>query len=431
MLDNKIICSFCNEESTEKNPIISKNDESLHICKNCSEITFKILNNVPENFDINKIIIKELKNNDKKESLEKQTNLKNEIVIKTPKELKSHLDDYIIGQDKAKKTLAVAIYNHYKRLQNNIGNTNDSEISKSNVLFIGPTGSGKTLLVQTIAKVLNIPLAIADATSLTQAGYVGDDVENIITKLVNSANGDIDRAEMGIVFIDEIDKIARVGESKSITRDVSGEGVQQALLKIIEGTKVRAPKNGERKHPQGDNYNDILEVDTTNILFICGGAFEGLDKISNDRKKDKKVGFNFEEKVISNNAENNEEIEEEIEIDDLIKFGIIPELVGRLHLITTLKGITKENMLEILTKPKNSLVNQYKTLFKMDNVELIFSENALNEIVDKAFKRKTGARGLRAILENIMLDIMFDLPSYKDKKLTIDYIKGSFKTIVK
>ncbi|MGE3301112.1 MAG: ATP-dependent protease ATP-binding subunit ClpX, partial [Arcobacter sp.] len=334
-----------------------------------------------------------------------------EIKIKTPAELKKILDEYVIGQERAKKVLSVAVYNHYKRIFRHNEIDDDTELNKSNVLLIGPTGSGKTLLAQTISKYLDVPLAIADATSLTEAGYVGDDVENVVTRLVQAADGDIKKAERGIIFIDEVDKVARMSENRSITRDVSGEGVQQALLKIVEGSVVNVPPKGGRKHPG----QDALQVDTTNILFICGGAFDGLEDIIKKKQGANVLGFNQDKKT----KNEQDKIISKVETDDLVKYGLIPELIGRLHMIATLNEITEDDMVHILTEPKNALIKQYIKLFQMDNVTLKFEKDALKELAKLAIVRKTGARGLRSILEDIMLDIMFDLPKYKNKTVTI------------
>ena len=334
--------------------------------------------------------------------------------IPSPKEIKDTLDEYVIGQDEAKKTLAVAVYNHYKRIaheeelsQKHDKDENDVEIQKSNILLLGPTGCGKTLLASTLAKILNVPFAIADATTLTEAGYVGEDVENILLKLIQAADGDIEKAEKGIIYIDEIDKITRKSENPSITRDVSGEGVQQALLKIVEGTIASVPPQGGRKHPQ----QELLQINTSNILFICGGAFEGLENIIKDRIGKKSIGFGAE--IQSSKDIDRYKVFEELLPQDLLKFGMIPEFIGRLPIIASLKELDKQALIKITTEPKNALVKQYKILLEMDDVELEFEPEALEAIVDKAIERKTGARGLRSIIEDIMRDIMFDIPSNK------------------
>ena len=391
---SKIICDFCGATDTKDNPVIA--GDNACICKSCVTAANEIMTgDLPGSQKQSKIDPIEAK----------------EIKIKTPAELKSILDEYVVGQDRAKKVLSVAVYNHYKRIFRHHEIEDDTELSKSNVLLIGPTGSGKTLLAQTISKYLDVPLAIADATSLTEAGYVGDDVENVVTRLVQAADGDIKKAERGIIFIDEIDKIARMSENRSITRDVSGEGVQQALLKIIEGAVVNVPPKGGRKHPGQDS----LQVDTTNILFICGGAFDGLEDIIKRKQGSNVLGFNQDKK----SKVEQDKIISNVETDDLVKYGLIPELIGRLHMIATLNEITKEDMVHILTEPKNALIKQYIKLFEMDNVTLEFEKDALLELANLAIIRKTGARGLRSILEDIMLDIMFDLPKYKSKKIVI------------
>ncbi|HIY44547.1 MAG TPA: ATP-dependent protease ATP-binding subunit ClpX [Candidatus Helicobacter avistercoris] len=335
-----------------------------------------------------------------------------EMALPTPKELKDALDEYVIGQDEAKKTLSVAVYNHYKRIFRGDykGEFEDVEISKSNVLFIGPTGSGKTLMAQTLAKTLGVPIAISDATSLTEAGYVGEDVENILTRLLQASDGDVERAQKGIVFIDEVDKISRLSENRSITRDVSGEGVQQALLKIIEGSLVNIPPKGGRKHP----HQEFIQIDTSNILFLCGGAFDGLQEIIKRRLGGNTLGFNQEK-----NNKDDSYVLHFVEPEDLVSYGLIPELIGRLPVITTLDEITQEAMVEILTKPKNSLIKQYQKLFGMDGVKLEFEKGALDEIAKLAITRKTGARGLRSILEEVLNPLMFDLPSLNGKTITI------------
>ena len=372
-------CSFCSATESEENPLIA--GESAYICSNCVVSAYKILFG--------------------EEEQEENTADLGAHTLYTPKEINALLNEYIIGQENAKKTLSVAVYNHYKRIfRDNI--EDDTQIAKSNVLLIGPTGSGKTLLAQTIARFLNVPIAIADATNLTEAGYVGEDVENILTKLLMAADGDPKLAEQGIVFIDEVDKIARMGENRSITRDVSGEGVQQALLKLIEGSVVNIPPKGGRKHPN----QDFIQIDTSNILFICGGAFDGLNDILKRRLGSNTLGFGQTKR----SKKDEENLLHLVESDDLVQFGLIPELIGRLHVLATLGEISQEDMVRILVEPKNSLVKQYQKLFKIDDVKLSFEEDALSLIAQKAIERKTGARGLRSILEEILLDIMYELP---------------------
>ena len=382
-----IRCSFCGQPQDSVRKIIA--GPGVYICDECVNLC-------------NGIIENELLNDIDEEYIEEE----NEKII-SPKEIKAILDDYVIGQEEAKKILAVAVYNHYKRIYNEdvMKNKDDVEIQKSNILLLGPTGCGKTLLASTLAKILQVPFAIADATTLTEAGYVGEDVENILLKLIQAADGDIAKAERGIVYIDEIDKITRKSENPSITRDVSGEGVQQALLKIIEGTVASVPPQGGRKHP----HQEMLQINTANILFICGGAFEGLENIIKDRTGKKSIGFGS--KIESEKEVSKYKVFEELLPQDLLKFGLIPEFIGRLPVVATLKELDKEALGKILVEPKNSLVKQYKKLFEIDNVELVFEDDAISAIVDKAIERKTGARGLRSIIEEIMTDIMFEIPS--------------------
>jgi len=385
-------CSFCDASESDANPLIAGN--AVYICKNCVTSAYKIMFG------------------DEPQSHETQELVDTVTKLMTPKELDAFLGEYIIGQERARKLLSVAVYNHYKRIfkTKNVSD-DDTEISKSNVLLIGPTGSGKTLLAQTIARVLNVPIAIADATSLTEAGYVGEDVENILTKLLQAADGDIERAQQGIVFIDEVDKVSRMSENRSITRDVSGEGVQQALLKIIEGAHVNIPPKGGRKHPN----QEFTSIDTTNILFICGGAFDGLEEILKRKQGNNVLGFGHEKKT----KDEQKHTFDMVEPDDLVSYGLIPELVGRLPIIASLNEINEHDMVRILTEPKNSLVKQYKKLFSIDEVELNFEEEALLSIAKKALVRKTGARGLRAILEENMIDIMYELPEYSGYEVLI------------
>ena len=396
-------CSFCGKSQRQVRKLIAGLNGS-YICDECTEICYEILQ--------------------EEENGEEEAGGYNpgDINLLKPKQIMEHLNQYVIGQDEAKMVLSVAVYNHYKRImaQRDLG----VELNKSNILMLGPTGCGKTLLAQSLAKILNVPFAIADATALTEAGYVGEDVENILLKLIQAADYDIERAEYGIIYLDEIDKITRKSENPSITRDVSGEGVQQALLKIVEGTVANVPPQGGRKHP----HQELIQIDTTNILFICGGAFEGIDKIIEKRIDQKSIGFNAE--IAEKHEDDVDKLLAQVLPQDLVKFGLIPELVGRVPVTVSLEMLDHDDLIRILTEPKNAIVKQYQKLLELDGVKLVFDDSALNEIADISLKRKTGARGLRAIMENTMMDIMYRAPSdetLKTCRITGDVVTGKAK----